>query len=753
MHSEKPNNMTTKPNNMKTNLKNLKTSIYASPASYSSKLVTMEEIVRMTQYDNIILERTSQYRQMMSAMGKKTANKNIKEKLMPAFSVAVTFKGMGHSSEQAQQWTGMAMCDIDHVEDPAELEAAFNRLTHCPQVLMMYHTISGTGLRVIYKYVREDGRQIDDTSWRAAFLYGNEQLSLVSGHAFDTACSDYTRLSGMAHDDHLWVNTDAEPFIIPTDMMVEENCEYQEHGKSRKVYTPDSHHAEVEEAWQRIQQMMATKGFHWETGHHHDYVLHAAYLFNRFGVELSQLLQWAAQEWADYDTEERERAIRHQYKAADRHGTWKLTLPEKGHENGMMTLPEIRQWLSQRIVVIYNQVTDQMLWRKKNAHEEGMPVIGWQLIDNMQYNTLRGMMAEETGKRIQPVDVKGVIESNFAQMTHPVRDYIRQLPEWDGQDRVAQLADYVHVEPTPAYHSQEEVQESFRQALHKWLVGMVATWMSDDHANEQILTLIGPQGIYKTTFFRSILPPQLANYHWENNHNSFHSKDDKIALSENCLVELEEVEAIEGRDMSEMKGLVTSHYIKERRPYAVFRERKPRLASFCASGNKQRILTDKSGSRRWLCYLVSDIDSPYDWNLDYEQLYSQLYHEYQNGFRYYLTKDEERKLERQNRFFQQVSPEEELIVSRLRKPRGNETAKLMNASMIATLLCGGINRGISVHKIGEAMRAMKYSTKTVHGAEYYKVVEIPFDQQQDYIEQSAENGGGEIRIEQEALPF
>ena len=77
----------------------------------------------------------------------------------------------------------------------------------------------------------------------------------------------------------------------------------------------------------------------------------------------------------------------------------------------------------------------------------------------------------------------------------------------------------------------------------------------------------------------------------------------------------------------------------------------------------------------------------------------------------------------------------------------------MNASMIATLLCGGINRGISVHKIGEAMRAMKYSTKTVHGAEYYKVVEIPFDQQQDYIEQSAENGGGEIRIEQEALPF
>lgn len=739
-----------KPND---NLNHLKTSLFANPASYSSKLVPLQEVVRMTQYDNILRERTDQFRKMMSAMGKKSANKSIKEKLVPAFSVAVTFKGLGHSCEQAQQWTGMAMCDIDHVEDPAELEATFNRLTQCPQVLMMYHTISGTGLRIIYKYVREDGEKIDDTSWRAAFLYGNERLSLVAGHAFDTACSDYTRLSGMAHDDHLWVNADAEPFAIPADMIVEENCEYQEHGKSRKVYMPNAHHAEVSQAWQRIQQMMTTKGFHWESGCHHDYVLHAAYLFNRFGVEMDQVLQWAQQEWADYDAEERERAIRHQYKATDRFGTWKLNLPEKGRDNGMMTLPEIRQWLNERITVTYNQVTDQMLWRCKKLDADGKQTDSWKLVDNMLYNTLRGMMAQKTGKRILTADVKSVIESDFAQMMHPIREYIKQLPEWDGHDRVAELATRVHVEATPAYFSQEEAQVAFHQSLHKWLVGMVATWMSDDHANEQVLTLIGPQGIYKTTFFRSILPPQLAGYHWENNHNSFHSKDDKIALSENCLVEIEEIEAIEGRDLSEIKGLVTSHYIKERRPYAVFRERKPRLASFCASGNKQRILTDKSGSRRWLCYLVSDIDDPHEWNLDYEQIYAQLYHEYQNGFRYYLTKDEERKLERQNRYFQQVSPEEELIACRLRKPRGNESAKLMNATMIATLLCGGVNRGLSVRKIGEAMRAMKYSSKMKDGYEYYRVVEIPYDQQQYYIEQTAENGSVETIETQDDLPF
>ena len=66
---------------------------------------------------------------------------------------------------------------------------------------------------------------------------------------------------------------------------------------------------------------------------------------------------------------------------------------------------------------------------------------------------------------------------------------------------------------------------------------MVATWMSDLSSNHEIFVLIGPQGIYKTTFFRHLLPPQLRMYFWENAHNSFASKDDHLALAENCLVD------------------------------------------------------------------------------------------------------------------------------------------------------------------------------------------------------------------------
>jgi hypothetical protein len=487
----------------------------------------------------------------------------------------------------------------------------------------------------------------------------------------------------------------------------------------------------VEQAWQRVQAIMVEKGFLWEPHHHHDYVLHASYLFNRYGVDLDKLLVWAEQEWADYDACERESAIRHKYKDTDRHGTWKLNKPAKGRETAMVTLPEIRQWLADRIVVKYNLVTDQMQYRKKTEES-------WKLVDKIAMNTFRGQIAQETGKRVLFSDVQSVLESDFAQQVHPIREYIQQLPDWDRVDRIAEIASYVHAAPTSSIPTEEAAQASLLWALHKWLVGMVATWMNDKECNQEVLTFIGPQGIYKTTFFRHILPPQLNEYFLENTHNSFGQKDDRIALTENCLVDIEEIEAMEGRDMEELKGLVTSQYIKERRPYAIFRERKHRLASFCATGNRQQILTDASGTRRWLCHLIKSIDNPREWNLDYEQLYAQLYYEYQQGFQYYLSNVEENQLDIQNRPFKQVSLEEELINSRLRKPRGNESAKLMSASMIAVFLNGSPKHGLDVAKIGIIMRNLKYKWKMRHGYCYYHVVEIPYDQQQSYLAQDNE---------------
>ena len=315
------------------NIQELKLSLFPNHHSYSSKLVPLSQIVNMIRYDQIIAANTESYRKTMAVMGKKHANTNIKEKLVPAFSVAVTFSGLGHGQEQANQFSGLALCDIDHFESEEELEAAVERLSKDPHVLLMYRTISGLGLRVIYWYKRESDKRIDDTSWRGAYIVGNEHLAAIAQHEYDGQTSDYTRLSGMAGDPNVYFNPEAEPFVVTDEMIVEQNCEHQEHGRKRKVYDAKSFETTTDEAWPRVEQMLNEKNVKYEPGHHHDYIMHAAYLFNRFGVPLDDVIKFADIEWRDHPKDERDRAIRHQYKKDTFYGTWRLNASEKSRHS------------------------------------------------------------------------------------------------------------------------------------------------------------------------------------------------------------------------------------------------------------------------------------------------------------------------------------------------------------------------------------------------------------------------------------
>lgn len=271
-----------------------------------------------------------------------------------------------------------------------------------------------------------------------------------------------------------------------------------------------------------------------------------------------------------------------------------------------------------------------------------------------------------------------------------------------------------------------EASPCFYWALHKWLVACVASWMSDLSSNHEIFVIIGAQGIYKTTFFRHLLPPQLRMYFWENAHNSFASKDDHLALAENCLVEIEEIDLQNPRDISELKALATSEKVKERRPYARFREEKHRLASFCGSGNQQHFLSDDTGNRRWLCFKVDHIDDPRTWALDYDQLYAQLRDELRQGFRYWFDPDEQRIVEQQNQAFRIESDEEQLIRSRLRPPRTTDKITLMNAASICQFINGGVvGRGLSSRKVSLAMTKLGFKRVRTNQGAFYEVYQIP----------------------------
>ena len=732
------------------NLEELKVSLFANHHAYSNALMKLQEIVRLTRFDKIIAANTESYRKAMVAMGKKFADSNIKQKLIPAFSVAVTFQGLGHSEAQAASWTGLAMCDIDHFETTEELEAAFERLSKDPHVLLMYRSVGGLGLHIIYWYQRENNKRIDDTSWRGAFLKGNEHLAAVAQHEFDAQASDYTRLSGMAGDANVFFNPKAEPFVITDDIIVEQNCEHQEHGRQRKEYDANSFETTAEEAWPKVEQMLSAKQVKYEPGHHHDYIMHAAYLMNRFGVSLDNLINFADIEWRDHPKEERDRAIRHCYKKTTLHGTWRTDANGKKQDNTLLSVVEIRQWLSERIVCCFNVINNQFFWcskadvpeAKADGEENILPLTSgiWNPVNAIEINTRCYQITLDTGRRVKPSDVESVYYSDFAHQVHPIRQYMQSLPEWDGNDRVEELANHIHVVSASPKMTDKKAQESMLWALHKWLVAMVASWVCDHIENHGIFTLIGPQGALKTTFFRFLLPPALAGYYSENNKNSVGHKDDLIAMAENCLIELEEVDAFEGIELSKLKGVASSKKIKVRRPYAKGAEEMTRLASLCATTNHEQILTDLSGNRRWLCFKVSGVDAPSEWNLDYEQLYAQLLKEFHDGFIYYFTGKDEDRLKKLDEPFMLKSAEEQLIAIRLRKPRGKEPYKLMSSEMINILLNYGRHTSLfSNRKIGDVMNRLEFDWIHKSTGNYYKVVEIPFEQQQVFI---AEDNGG-----------
>lgn len=710
--------------------KELKVSIFANLQGYASKEVGMDEIVRLIKYDTIVKQKTAVYRQMAHVLSREEANKNVKVKSMEACSVAVVFDGNGKQPENVVRFTGLAMVDLDKLGD--KLPTVFQKVIADPHTEDCYTTISGEGLRIFYRYTRQDtDSPLNATSWRAAFVTGNEYYKQLTGCDYDTGCSNYGRLSGLAHDPEVYYNPDAEPFVITDEMIVKANFADNTHeGRPYKEHPAGTQQSTPEEAWQRVQHLLSKRNMTYEPHHRHDYILHACYLFNRFGVPDDDLRTWSENQWNDFDNHERNSIITHCYKQEGEHGTWCLHSNQRKnhrHENAMITIAEIRQWLSEHTEVIYNVVTDQTMIRHALINSQ-LSTNHYQLLDDRILATLRAQMSIDTDKRVLKSDVYDVIKSDFARLVHPVRDYLNSLPPWDGNDRIAELASHLHAEAVVPEQSNEEAQQALCWALHKWHCAAVGTWLDDSVTNHEVFVLISKQGIYKTTCFRFLLPPELRSYFWENAHNAFSSKDDHLALSENCLTVIEEVEATGSHELSELKSLITSDTIKERRPYARFREAKHRLASFCATGNQQHFLTDDTGNRRWLCFKVSHIDDPRTWKINYQQLYAQLLHEFQHGFRYWFDSADEQQVERLNQPFRVESDEEQLIQTRLRVPQEGEPTKLMNAATICQLLNGGrVGYPLSSRKISIAMIKLGFHVEHTRRGNMFRVYEIPYD--------------------------
>ena len=244
----------------------------------------------------------------------------------------------------------------------------------------------------------------------------------------------------------------------------------------------------------------------------------------------------------------------------------------------------------------------------------------------------------------------------------------------------------------------------WRICFKKWFVAMVASWMTDEVVNHQVLVLIGRQGIYKTTWLEHLIPPHLRAYACKLANSAELNKDDRLRIAEFGLISLDEIDSMNTRELNQLKSVITATDVNERAAYGYTKERRIRLASFCASGNRRDFLTDITGNRRWLPFEVESIQNPFFTTLPYERMYAQAWALANDPtFCYWFELDEIEVLEEHNKHFRDESNEEQLLAVYFAVPaEGAEHTKFLTTAEISEKLisAGNIKRPMSLSRLG-----------------------------------------------------
>ena len=334
----------------------------------------------------------------------------------------------------------------------------------------------------------------------------------------------------------------------------------------------------------------------------------------------------------------------------------------------------------------------------------------WTDITTADVNDIVCDCSAESGLQITAREVLAVLQSHRIPDVHPLREYVLNCrPYTAGQpDWIAWLASRVTVA------GGEEEQKLWVNCFRKWFVAMVASWLSDEVVNQQVLVLVGRQGIFKTTWLEHLLPPELRAYSCKMANSTSLNKDERLRIAEYGLIALDEIDAMGSRELNVLKSVITASDISERAAYGYTKERRIRLASFCASGNKQEFLTDLTGNRRWLPFQVENIQNPFFITLPYEQIYAEAKYLIEKGFQYWFDLDDIETIEAHNEPFRAQENEEQLLAVYFDIPRGGEGQFMTTAEISDKLVIkGSIKKPMSMSRLGMVLQQAGYQSKRI----------------------------------------
>ena len=388
---------------------------------------------------------------------------------------------------------------------------------------------------------------------------------------------------------------------------------------------------------------------------------------------------------------------------------------------------EVEQFLSENYLFRRNVLNGKIEFTTKNA--EVVQQVDFRPLTQAALNSiiLRAKRLDLADGKPK-TDIVDYIRSEEVPEFNPIEEFLNGLPKWDGENHVAILFGRL-----PGVSTE---QLAF---LSTWMRSTVAHWLQMDtlHGNECVPTLIGSQGCGKTTFLRRMLPQHLRQYYLD--HLNLSNRFDKeMALTNNLLVNLDELDAIRPSQHAALKQTLSKSKVNGRPIYGCAQEDKPRFASFVATTNNPHPLTDATGSRRYICINIPQ--GEYINNvgeINYEQLYAQVLYELrEQKAPYWFNNEEVARIQELNIEFTEQKDIAEILVSCFRKPKEGEAGQAMNCNQMLKVIQTEypslkVSHSLKVH-LGFALKELGYEFTNRSNVPFYKTVPLKVTKEQKF---------------------
>lgn len=570
---------------------------------------------------------------------------------LPRIYPAVEYCRSKDGERQMKHYNGLVQLDINKLSGQYEMELVKQQAALLPQTFAAFCGASGRSVKIWVRFALPEDEGLPVEEKKATLFHAHAYRLAVRCYQpvlpFDITLKEpaLTQNCRMTLDECPYYNPDAVPFCLVQPLSMPDEGTFRQQKQDEKnplarmmpgYQTADTFKMIYEAALGRAFREMGN----WKRDDDlQPLLIHLAEHCYKAGIPEEEAVHQTLVHYYHQSDEQMVRLTLHNLYQECK-GFGKRNSRSKEQETAFL----LEEFLNRRYEFRYNTVLDDLEYRQRDSiHFYFKPV------DKRVRNSI-SICALKEGISAWDRDVDRFLNSEYVRLYNPVEEFLYDVGGWDGKDRIRALADLV-----PCHNSY------WRELFYRWFLSMVAHWRGLDrqHGNSTSPLLVGAQGYRKSTFCRIILPPELRFGYTDS--LDFRSKQEaERYLGRFFLINIDEFDQVNISQQGFLKHLLQKPAANLRKPYGNAISEVRRYASFIGTSNQKDLLTDPSGSRRFICI---EVTAPIRTNvtINYKQLYAQAMDAIYHGERYWLNDKDEAVLKKTNREFEQISPLEQLF--------------------------------------------------------------------------------------------